>query len=105
MVVNLQQFSVNCKTSGTVKNVQSETRLHTSLSECGGNITNLENGVITSPNFPEKYSDSGSSTGNKQCNWFINAKPKHRILLFFQDFEVEGKPQGEIKSRQKILND
>ena len=26
--------------------------------DCGGNITDAENGIIKSPNFPEKYTSS-----------------------------------------------
>ena len=63
------------------------------LPECGGNITNLENGAIISPNYPEKYADS-SSGGSHQCHWFIHVKPRHKILLYFEEFEVEGKPNG-----------
>ncbi|XP_071744912.1 LOW QUALITY PROTEIN: cubilin [Lepeophtheirus salmonis] len=58
---------------------------------CGGNITDLDNGVITSPNYPEKYSSSKIS-GNQQCHWFIHVKPRHKILLYFEEFEVEGTP-------------
>ena len=34
--------------------------------DCGGNITDAENGIIKSPNFPEKYSSSGK--GN--CDFY-----------------------------------
>ena len=27
--------------------------------DCGGNITDAENGIIKSPNFPDKYTSSG----------------------------------------------
>ncbi len=73
------------------------------LAECGGNLTKLENGVITSPNFPEKYLDSSSDRGSRECHWFIHVKPRHRILLYFDKFEVEGKPTGQsvsIKNEQ-----
>ncbi|XP_059082755.1 cubilin-like isoform X2 [Tigriopus californicus] len=59
--------------------------------ECGGNITNLENGIISSPNYPEKYSES-TIGGNTQCHWFIHVRPNHKILVFFEEFEVEGEP-------------
>ena len=62
--------------------------------ECGGNITNQENGVITTPNFPDKYSDS-TEAANHQCHWFIHVNPGNRILLYFETFEVEGDPKGE----------
>jgi len=60
--------------------------------DCGGNITDAENGIIKSPNFPEKYTSSGRDYGSKVCHWFVYAKPGHRILLYFSEFEVEGNP-------------
>ena len=60
--------------------------------ECGGNITGTESGVITSLNYPEKYSDSNIPR-NFQCHWFIHVRPGHKILLYFEEFEVEGNPQ------------
>lgn len=51
------------------------------------------NGVIHSPNFPEKYASS-TKGGSIQCNWFINVNPGHKIMLYFETFEVEGKPNG-----------
>ena len=32
--------------------------------DCGGNISNSENGVIKSPNYPEKYSSNDPSKIN-----------------------------------------
>ena len=46
--------------------------------------------MIHSPNYPEKYASSDMG-GSMQCHWFINVSPGHRILLFFETFEVEGK--------------
>ena len=34
--------------------------------DCGGNITDAENGIIKSPNFPEKYASSGKG---RNYNW------------------------------------
>ena len=65
----------------------------------------MENGAIKSPNYPEKYADS-SSSGSHQCHWFIHVKPRHKILLYFEEFEVEGKPNGKLVaswiSRKKL---
>ena len=36
--------------------------------DCGGNITDSENGFIKSPNYPEKY------TTNDQSEWNIISK-------------------------------
>ncbi len=63
--------------------------------ECGGNLTKQSSGVITSPNYPEKYADS-SEGSSRQCHWFIHVRPRHQILLNFEKFEVEGKPAGEF---------
>jgi len=60
--------------------------------DCGGNITDAENGIIKSINFPEKYTSSGKEFGSKVCHWFVYAKPAHRVLLYFSEFEVEGNP-------------
>jgi len=61
--------------------------------ECGGNVTGLSNGVIHSPKFPEKYAQTNDNNAkNIQCHWFINVTPGHRILLYFETFEVEGNP-------------
>jgi len=63
--------------------------------DCGGNITDSENGFIKSPNYPEKYTTNDQRKegyGSLQCHWFIHARPGHRILLYFEKFEVEGNP-------------
>ena len=58
--------------------------------DCGQNITNQENGIITSPQYPNNY------PANRQvCNWFIYAsRPQHHIMVLFDYFEVEGEPIG-----------
>jgi hypothetical protein len=37
--------------------------------DCGGNITDSENGIIKSPNYPEKYTtnDQSESSGRAQA--------------------------------------
>ncbi|XP_021025680.1 tolloid-like protein 1 [Mus caroli] len=40
-------------------------------------------GLITSPNWPDKY------PSRKECTWVISAIPGHRITLAFNEFEVE----------------
>jgi hypothetical protein len=59
--------------------------------ECGGNISGQNNGVIHSPNYPEKYATS-SEGSSLQCHWFIHVSPGHKIMLHLEIFEVEGKP-------------
>ncbi|OCT57140.1 tolloid-like protein 1 [Xenopus laevis] len=41
------------------------------------------NGVITSPNWPDKY------PSRKECTWEISATPGHRVKLSFSEFEIE----------------
>ena len=55
-----------------------------------------------SPNYPDKYADS-SSGGSHQCHWFIHVKPRHKILLYFEEFEVEGKPNGTYEYETCLL--
>ena len=44
-----------------------------------------------------------SGYGSLQCHWFIHARPGHKILLYFDVFEVEGNPAGMMwhRLRQK----
>jgi len=60
------------------------------MSDCGQNITNQENGVITSPGYPFKYPPY-----RQICNWFITVRPKHKVLLFFEFFLIEGDPASK----------
>ncbi|XP_067324813.1 tolloid-like protein 1 isoform X1 [Anolis sagrei] len=41
------------------------------------------NGIITSPNWPDKY------PSRKECTWEISATPGHRIKIIFNEFEIE----------------
>ncbi|XP_015783415.1 cubilin isoform X2 [Tetranychus urticae] len=54
-------------------------------SDCGGNVTGLLYGYLRSPGYPEKYRPQKLT-----CNWYINVKPHHRILLTFLSFIIEG---------------
>jgi len=60
-------------------------------SECGGNVSGQTNGVIHSPNYPEKYATS-SEAASIQCHWFIHVNPGHKVMMYFETFEVEGNP-------------
>lgn len=54
---------------------------------CGQNFTNSKNGVLSSPGYPKPY------PANRQiCNWYITVRPKHKVLLFFEFFLIEGDP-------------
>ncbi|XP_065550109.1 tolloid-like protein 1 isoform X2 [Lathamus discolor] len=41
------------------------------------------NGIITSPNWPDKY------PSRKECTWEISATPGQRVKLTFNEFEIE----------------
>ncbi|XP_050446232.1 tolloid-like protein 1 isoform X2 [Cataglyphis hispanica] len=58
--------------------------------DCGSNISSLNYGIITSPNFPNKYDGPARNLASKTCNWFIRVRPNHKILLNFETFSVEG---------------
>ncbi|XP_072756376.1 tolloid-like protein 1 isoform X2 [Anoplolepis gracilipes] len=58
--------------------------------DCGSNISSLNYGIITSPNFPNKYDGPARNLASKTCNWFIRVRPNHQILLNFEIFSVEG---------------
>eukprot|EP00094_Tigriopus_californicus_P007480 TCALIF_07202-PA protein Name:"Similar to CUBN Cubilin (Canis familiaris)" AED:0.20 eAED:0.21 QI:0/0.76/0.57/0.97/0.85/0.88/35/0/3998 len=49
---------------------------------CGGLIT-VNEGVITSPNYPDMYDN------HDDCLWLIQVDPLHRLELEFTDFDVE----------------
>lgn len=49
---------------------------------CGGLIT-VNEGVITSPNYPDMYDN------HDDCSWLIQVDPNHRIEFEFTDFAVE----------------
>ncbi|XP_041119113.1 dorsal-ventral patterning tolloid-like protein 1 isoform X2 [Polyodon spathula] len=40
-------------------------------------------GVITSPNWPDKY------PSRKECTWAVTATPGHRVKVSFNEFEIE----------------
>ncbi|BES92181.1 CUB domain [Nesidiocoris tenuis] len=60
--------------------------------DCGSNVSSSNYGVIISPNFPLNYEGPTKGAASKTCNWFINVRPNHRILLNFEHFAVEGDP-------------
>ena len=41
----------------------------------------------------------------QQCHWFIHVRPGHKVLLYFEEFEVEGKPEGESDRFLGKIND
>ncbi|XP_043464609.1 dorsal-ventral patterning tolloid-like protein 1 isoform X2 [Leptopilina heterotoma] len=78
--------------------------------DCGTNISSLDFGVITSPNFPNNYDGPAKNLASKTCNWFIRVRPNHQILLNFELFSVEGEqltrgcPAAVLRMWFSILN-
>jgi len=66
------------------------------FTDCGSNISSAEYGVISSPNFPLNYDGPVRGLASKSCNWYIIVRPKHKILLNFESFAVEGDPAGRF---------
>lgn len=64
--------------------------------DCGSNVTGLDYGVISSPNFPANYEGPSRGVASRTCNWFVAARPQHKIVLNFEFFAVEGDPAGKI---------
>ncbi|XP_031332615.1 cubilin isoform X4 [Photinus pyralis] len=62
--------------------------------DCGGNMSSLEYGVISSPNFPSNYDGPSRGQASKICNWYVTVKPKCKILINFERFAVEGDPES-----------
>ncbi|XP_025831406.1 cubilin isoform X2 [Agrilus planipennis] len=60
--------------------------------DCGGNISNTDYGVITSPHFPLNYDGPLKGRASKICNWYISVRPRYKIMLHFERFMVEGDP-------------
>lgn len=63
--------------------------------DCGGNVSSLDSGVISSPNFPGKYERPSSGFSSKTCNWYVSVRPKYKILVNVEKFNLEGDPPGE----------
>lgn len=65
------------------------------ISDCGSNVSSSDYGVIISPNFPLNYEGPTRGMASKTCNWYVNVRPNHKILLNFEFFAVEGDPSSE----------
>lgn len=52
------------------------------ISGCGGNFS-TPTGTLMSKNFPENYPH------NTDCEWLISVEASKRVVLTFQDFDVE----------------
>lgn len=62
--------------------------------DCGSNETSIDYGVIVSPNFPHNYEGPTKGAASRTCNWYINVRPDHNVLLNFEYFAVEGDPNA-----------
>ncbi|XP_031631169.1 uncharacterized protein LOC116345699 isoform X2 [Contarinia nasturtii] len=60
--------------------------------DCGGNFTNQDYDIITSPNYPAKYDGPGKGLASRACNWYITARYGFRVLMRIEFFSVEGDP-------------
>lgn len=60
--------------------------------DCGGNVSNMDAGIISSPNFPSNYDGPSKGMSSKSCNWYVHVRPRKRILINFERFAVEGEP-------------
>ncbi|XP_054267928.1 dorsal-ventral patterning tolloid-like protein 1 isoform X1 [Macrosteles quadrilineatus] len=60
--------------------------------DCGSNVSSSDYGIIMSPNFPLNYEGPTRGMASKTCNWYVNVRPNHKILLNFEFFAVEGDP-------------
>ncbi|XP_056630783.1 tolloid-like protein 2 [Diorhabda sublineata] len=61
--------------------------------DCGGNVSSLDSGEISSPNFPKNYEAPSKNQTSRSCNWYITVRPKYKVLLVFEKFGIEGDPQ------------
>lgn len=64
------------------------------VADCGSNVSSSHYGVIVSPNFPQNYEGPTKGAASKTCNWYINVRPNHKVLLNFEHFAVEGDAEG-----------
>ncbi|KAJ8981546.1 hypothetical protein NQ317_009805 [Molorchus minor] len=60
--------------------------------DCGGNVSSLDHGVLSSPNYPKNYDAPSKNQASKSCNWYVNVRPKYKILMIFEKIAIEGDP-------------
>uniref|UniRef100_W8BBK7 Tolloid-like protein 2 n=1 Tax=Ceratitis capitata TaxID=7213 RepID=W8BBK7_CERCA len=64
----------------------------TDVAECGGNFSNLDSGIITSPNYPAGYKAPSRGMASMACNWIMTARPGYKLSINFEHFSIEGDP-------------
>ncbi|XP_017472311.1 PREDICTED: uncharacterized protein LOC108363453 isoform X1 [Rhagoletis zephyria] len=62
------------------------------VGECGGNFSNQDSGIITSPNYPAGYKAPGRGMASMACNWIMTARPGYKLSINFEHFSIEGDP-------------
>ncbi|XP_016997211.2 tolloid-like protein 2 isoform X1 [Drosophila takahashii] len=60
--------------------------------DCGGNFSNQDSGLITSPNWPAGYKAPGRGLASNACNWVMRARPGYKLSIHFEQFGLEGDP-------------
>ncbi|KPU72791.1 uncharacterized protein Dana_GF23226, isoform I [Drosophila ananassae] len=60
--------------------------------DCGGNFSNQDSGIITSPNWPAGYKAPGRGMASNACNWVMTARPGYKLSIHFEQFGLEGDP-------------
>lgn len=65
------------------------------IGDCGGNFSNEDSGIITSPNYPAGYKAPGRGMASMACNWIMTARPGYKLSIHFEQFSLEGDPTSE----------
>ncbi|XP_068155589.1 cubilin isoform X2 [Drosophila tropicalis] len=60
--------------------------------DCGGNFSNEDSGIISSPNWPAGYKAPGRGMASNACNWVMTARPGYKLSINFEQFGLEGDP-------------
>lgn len=66
--------------------------------DCGGNFSNEDSGIITSPNYPAGYKAPGRGMASNACNWVMTARAGYKLSINFEQFGLEGDPAGMAQS-------
>lgn len=73
--------------------------------DCGGNFSNQDSGLITSPNWPAGYKAPGRGMASNACNWVMKARPGYKLSIHFEQFGLEGDPASKSQSGVKMWNE
>ncbi|XP_055847931.1 uncharacterized protein LOC129913342 isoform X3 [Episyrphus balteatus] len=64
------------------------------VGDCGGNFSNEDSGIITSPHYPSNYKSPAKGLASMACNWYMTARPGYKLSINFEHFSVEGDPMA-----------